>query len=141
MASFVTQGTFEKFPSLKVMVLETGLAWIPNFFWRLDRFWPEMRAESDWVKRLPSEYLREHVKFSTQPMELTPRKEQLVELFESFGGMEDLLCFSSDYPHWDADDPFYVASRLPSEWLPKLFYENARSMLRMLPVGQAEVPA
>lgn len=141
LASFVTQGTFEKFPKLKVMVLETGLAWIPNFFWRLDRFWPEMRAESDWVKRLPSEYLREHVKFSTQPMELTPRKEQLIEYFEAFGGMEDLLCFSSDYPHWDADDPFYVASRLPAEWLPKLFSENARSMLRLLPVEQSAVPA
>ncbi|UBH05328.1 amidohydrolase [Leucobacter sp. Psy1] len=135
LASFVAQGTFEKFPNLKVLVVETGLAWIPNFFWRLDAVRTEMGAESDWVRRLPSEYLREHVKFSTQPFELTPRKEQLVELFEAFGGMEDLLCFSSDYPHWDADDPFYVSSRLPKEWLPKLFSENARSMLRLRPAA------
>ena len=134
LASFVVHGTFEKFPNLKVMVVETGLAWIPNFFWRLDAFQSEMRAESDWVRQLPSDYLRQHVKFSTQPFELTPRKEQLVELFEAVGGMDELLCFSSDYPHWDADDPFYVAGRLPAEWLPKVFSENARSMLRLLPV-------
>ncbi|NDK31974.1 amidohydrolase family protein [Nesterenkonia haasae] len=138
LASFVVHGTFEKFPGLKVLVLETGLAWIPNFFWRLDAHHQEMRAESDWVRRLPSEYLRDHVKFSTQPFELTPRKEQLIEFFEAFGGMDQLLCFSSDYPHWDADDPFYVASRLPKEWLPNLFAENARSMLRLLPVDSEQ---
>lgn len=134
LASFVAHGTFEKFPGLKVMVVESGLAWIPNFLWRLDAFTTELRAESDWVRQRPSDYLRQHVKFSTQPFELTPRKEQLIELFEAVGGMEDLLCFSSDYPHWDADDPFYVASRLPKSWLPKVFSENAREMLRLLPV-------
>jgi uncharacterized protein len=137
LASIITQGSFEKFPRLRVLAVETGLAWIPNFFWRLDAHHEEMRAESAWIRRRPTEYLREHVKFSTQPFELTPRKHQLIELFEALGGMEDLLCFSSDYPHWDADDPFYVASRLPESWLPKVFYDNARSILRLngLPVS------
>lgn len=138
LASFVVHGTFEKFPKLKVMVVETGLAWIPNFFWRLDKYLPEMRAESAWVQQRPSDYIRQHVKFSTQPFELTPHKEQLVELFEAVGGMEDLLCFSSDYPHWDADDPFYVASRLPESWLPKIFSKNAKEMLRLLPISNKE---
>lgn len=130
-ASFVTQGTFEKFPRLKVLLLETGLAWVPHFLWRLDAHYPVLRAESEWVRRLPSDYFREHIKLSTQPLELTPRKSQLIELFEALGGMDDLLCFSSDYPHWDADDPFYVANRLPKAWLPKVFGENARSILRL----------
>ena len=131
LASYVAQGTFEKFPRLKVLAVETGLAWVPNFFWRLDAHYAELRAESSWVRQRPTDYLREHVKFSTQPMELTPRKEQLIELFEALGGMDELLCFSSDYPHWDADDPFYVASRLPESWRAKVFYDNARSILRL----------
>ena len=136
-ASFVTWGTFEKFPRLRVLLAETGLAWVPGFLWRLDAHYRELRAESAWVRRLPSAYFRDHVKLSTQPFELTPRKEQLIELFEAFGGMDDLLCFSSDFPHWDADDPFYVARRLPPEWLPKVFHRNAREILRL----PAAVPA
>lgn len=92
-----------------------------------------LRAESTHVRELPSEYFRRHIKLSTQPFELTPRKEQLIELLEAFGGMEDLLCFSSDYPHWDADDPFAVATRIPRSWLANVFYENARSILRLPP--------
>ncbi|MQA09566.1 MAG: amidohydrolase family protein [Pseudonocardiaceae bacterium] len=138
-ASFVAHGTFEKFPRLKVLLLETGLAWVPNFLWRLDAHYRILRAESDWVRRLPSEYFRQHCKLSTQPFELTPRKSQLIELFEAFGGMDDLLCFSSDYPHWDADNPFFVANRLPRDWLPKVFRENARQMLRLTETEAAAV--
>jgi predicted TIM-barrel fold metal-dependent hydrolase len=141
LASFVAQGTFEKFPRLKVLVLETGLAWVPNFLWRLDAHYRELRAESDWVRQLPSDYFRRHVKLSTQPFELTPRRSQMIDLFEALGGMDDVFCFSSDYPHWDADDPFYIARRLPRDWLPKVFHENARSILRLAraaePVGTA----
>ncbi|MQA87924.1 MAG: amidohydrolase family protein [Streptosporangiales bacterium] len=138
-ASFVVHGTFEKFPRLKVMLIETGIAWVPAFLWSLDAHHRALRAESEWVRRLPSEYFREHVKLSTQPLELTERKKQLIELLEAFGGMDELLCFASDYPHWDADDPFYIATRLPKEWLPKVFYENARSFLRLRTASEPRV--
>ena len=130
-ASFIVHGTFEKFPGMRLMLAETGIAWFPAFVWSLDAHYATLRAESDWVRRLPSEYIREHVRLSTQPFELTPRKEQMIELLEAFGGMDDMLCFSSDWPHWDADDPFYIAGRLPRSWLPKVFYANARSFLRL----------
>jgi hypothetical protein len=44
--------------------------------------------------------------------------------------MDDQLCFSTDYPHWDADTPAYIRRRLPPEWHRKVFYENALSALR-----------
>jgi predicted TIM-barrel fold metal-dependent hydrolase len=130
-ASMVVHGTFEKFPRLRLMLIETGIAWVPNFVWKLDAHYSVLRAESDWVRRLPSEYFRDHVRLSTQPLELTPSREQLIALLEAFGGMDDLLCFASDYPHWDADDPLHIGSRLPPDWLPKVFYENARTWLRL----------
>jgi predicted TIM-barrel fold metal-dependent hydrolase len=40
-------------------------------------------------------------------------------------GVEDLLCFSSDYPHFSFDDPVYIARVLPERWHRKIFCENA----------------
>jgi predicted TIM-barrel fold metal-dependent hydrolase len=128
--SFVTHGVFEKFPKLSVLSIEAGFAWLPWFLWSMDSRYAEIRRESPWVKRLPSEYVREHMRFSSQPLELTADRDQLVEALEALGGVEDLLVFASDYPHWDTDDPRFVATRLPKSWWPKLFYENARGLLR-----------
>jgi predicted TIM-barrel fold metal-dependent hydrolase len=130
LVSFITHGVFEKFPKLKVIAIEIGIAWLPWLLWTLDRHYPSLKRESPWVKRLPSEYFREHIRVSTQPMEDTPKREQLIEALEAVGGMEDVLVFASDYPHWDTDDPRYIAKRLPKSWWPKLFYDNAADALR-----------
>lgn len=127
-ASFFVHGVFEKYPTLKLLIVEVGVAWIPNLLWKLDSHYHILRRESPWLKRLPSEYFREHVRVTTQPLELSPDKDQLIELLEAFGGVEDILCFATDYPHWDSDDPTYVTRRLPEAWLPKVCYENARAL-------------
>ena len=128
--SLLTHGVFEKFPTLRVMLIEVGVSWIPWMLWHLDAYYDELRRESPLVKRLPSEYFRDHVRITTQPFERSTQPEQLIDLLEAFGGVEDLLCFASDYPHWDGDDPAYLARRLPKDWLPKVFYENALKFYR-----------
>ncbi len=138
LASFLVHGVFEKFPRLKLLIIETGVVWVPWLMWSLDRHYRLLRHESDLIRRLPSEYFREHVRLTTQPLEVTPHADQLLELLESFGGMEDILCFASDYPHWDADSPKYISSRLPQSWLPKVYYENARELYGLSSVITAE---
>jgi len=108
--------------------VEMGVAWIPWLVGELDRYEKSLRAESPWVRKAPSEYFREHVRVTTQPLDLSPRKGQLVELLETFEGIEDVLCFATDYPHWDSDEPDYVTNRLPESWHAKVFYENARKL-------------
>jgi predicted TIM-barrel fold metal-dependent hydrolase len=141
LTSFIVHGIFERYRNLKLVCMECGISWIPWLLWNLDDHYQLLRLESPWLKRLPSEYLRDHIRFSTQPLEESPQRKQLIELLESFGGMEDLLCFSSDYPHWDADNPGYVASRLPQAWHDKVFYENARQLFRWTPMTRPPSPS
>jgi predicted TIM-barrel fold metal-dependent hydrolase len=45
---------------------------------------------------------------------------------------DELLLFSSDYPHWDADEPDSVGLRaFPDEWKQKVYWENARRLYRL----------
>lgn len=130
LTSFITHGVFERFPRLKLIMIETGIAWIPWLMWRLDADYALLKRESPWVKRLPSEYFREHCALSTQPLDESPRRQQLLDVLGLVDGFEDMLCFATDYPHWDADDPLYIARKLPSAWQEKVFWSNAERMFR-----------
>jgi uncharacterized protein len=124
-SSMFVHGIFEKFPTLKVILKEYGFAWLTWLLWRLDGQIGLLRRENPLVDRLPSELFRERMLVSTQPFDHTPDRRQMIELLEAFGGMEDVLVFASDYPHWDTDEPNRVATRLPEHWLQKVFHDNA----------------
>jgi len=73
---------------------------------------------------MPSEYFARHVWVTTQPLEISPQKENVVDLLRSMS-LEDRLVYSSDYPHWDADEIDYLSTRLPSDWHRRIFLDNA----------------
>lgn len=123
--SLLTHGVFERYPDLRILLKEHGFSWLPWVLWNLDAHYPLLRQESPHVTRLPSEVFREHVVVSTQPFDYTPRGRQMGELLECYDGIEDILVFASDYPHWDTDEPHQVATRLPKKWHQKLFHDNA----------------
>lgn len=129
LVSLIAHGVFERFPRLRVALVEAGVAWAVPLLWRLDANYRGTRSEVPWVKRMPSEYFTEHVRLTTQPLELSPEPEQLVELVRWLGG-EKLLMFATDYPHWDADDVGYVAGRLPREWHSAVYFDNAARFYR-----------
>jgi len=131
LASMIVHGVFEKFPDFKVLLSETGLSWLGGFAARLDSCYDLMRRESPWVKRRPSEYLRERLVVTTQPIEALPGQGRaLLEDLSLIEGAEDMVSFASDYPHYDADDPTYAFSFFPESWHKKIAYENARRVLR-----------
>jgi uncharacterized protein len=122
--SLVVHGVFERFPTLKVVITEGGLGWIPDVMWRLDKNVKGLRDEVPWVRRLPSEYLVDHVRFTTQPMPEPKRRSHLHTLLE-IAQAERTLMFSSDYPHWDFDDPRHVLKTLPEAMRQRVASENA----------------
>jgi predicted TIM-barrel fold metal-dependent hydrolase len=125
LTSFLVHGVFEKFPSLRLIIKETGVAWLPWLFWELDACEQEMRLETSWIRKRPTDYLREHLWVTSQPLDEPPNPGQLTGLLDACGGIEDMICFSTDYPHHDTDDPDHIARRLPDSWWDRVFYQNA----------------
>ena len=126
--SFVCHGVFEKYPELRVTVIEAGVAWLPSLLWRMDTDWKALRSEVPWVKRLPRDTVREHMRLTTQPLDEPDSRQKLKQAFELFDGLEDMLMFATDYPHWDFDRPDLVSLRLPASWREKVMSENARAL-------------
>lgn len=123
-ASYIFEGTFEKFPGLRVINIEAGFGWVPWFLWRMDSDYKALRHQVPWVKRLPSEYIQEHVRFNTQPIDEPPTERDLERLIEWMYG-DKTLVFGSDYPHFDFDDPLITLTRLPAELRQRVFAGNA----------------
>jgi len=73
--SLIANGVFEAFPDLKVVFLETGVAWLPWFMWRADEHHKEMRYDVPWLERSPSETIRSQVRIATQPMSDIPIRD------------------------------------------------------------------
>jgi predicted TIM-barrel fold metal-dependent hydrolase len=134
LASMICNGVFDRFPELKVVVLESGFTWIPHFMWRMDEHFRSLRVEIPWVKRKPSDILRAQVRVSTQPAE-TLSKRQFLGLLEQME-TDEMLVFSTDYPHWDSDSPSRaLPASLSAELQQKIFCGNAASAFgaRLLP--------
>ncbi len=129
--SLVFEGTFERYPELRVMILENGFSWVVPLMWRMDAGWRRNRFEVPWLKRWPSEYVRDHIRLSSQPLDDSPDATELyrqIELETTY--LSEIVCYSSDYPHWDNDRPGSVLRTLRDDVKRKLFCENARTTLR-----------
>jgi predicted TIM-barrel fold metal-dependent hydrolase len=122
--SLVCEGVFEKFPTLKFVGIEGGIAWLPHLMWRMDKNYKALRDTTPWLKKLPSEYIREHIYLTTQPIEEPEKPEHLVQIFRMCG-CEDRVMYSSDYPHWDFDHPKLALAPFPREIRVKVQALNA----------------
>lgn len=124
LVSFIFEGVFERFPGLKVAMLEAGFAWLAPLMWKMDLDWKGLRRGTPWVKRPPSQYLKEHFRFATQPMEEPEDPGALKQIIGWIDGLQTLM-FASDYPHWDWDDPMKTFADYPNEFRRRIFSQNA----------------
>jgi predicted TIM-barrel fold metal-dependent hydrolase len=120
MANWVMNGLCERFPNLKTIWIEGGIAWMAFMTQRFDNEYLMRSSEAPALKRLPSEYMRE-MYYTTQPMERT-NMELLEATFNALNASTQLL-YASDWPHWDFDLPSTITD------LPFLNEQDKRNIL------------
>ncbi len=140
--SLVTEGTFDRFPQLRIALLESGVSWLPSLMWRLDKEWKGLRREVPWVRRLPSEYIKEHIRLTAWPFDAPPTSAQFQELLGHLGS-DELLLFATDFPHrYDPQREQAFWRDLPGDLDQKIRSENARRLYQLdpMPSGATTAP-
>jgi predicted TIM-barrel fold metal-dependent hydrolase len=128
--NWVINGLPERYPDLKVIFIEGGLAWVPFLMHRLDHEFLMRRSEAPLLQRLPSEYMREFY-YTSQPLEAA--KPKLLELTLEMINAKTQLLYASDWPHWDWDPPrrIWDLPFLDEEAKRNILGENARRVFNL----------
>ena len=129
--SLIFEGAFDRFPDLRIALIEGGFTWMPSLMWRMDKEWKGLRHNTPWVKQPPSDYMRGHLRMTVQPINAPPQQEQLVQVIEQLES-DEMLMFSTDYPHWhfDTNEEAWPVV-LPDEITAKIMAENARAFYQL----------
>jgi uncharacterized protein len=97
LVSLVSEGVFDRFPELRVALIECGFTWLPSLLWRFDKDWKGVWREVPWVRERPSDYVRRHFRATTEPAQLPGAPGDRAALLDMVG--VDMLMFASDHPH------------------------------------------
>ncbi|MET4428759.1 amidohydrolase family protein [Mycolicibacterium sp. 624] len=120
--SLIFDGVFDRFPTLRIVFVEHAFTWILPLMWRMDAIYEKRKSWMD-IKRKPSEYVKDHIKFTTQPLDYPQDKTELSRTFE-WMECEKILLYSSDYPHWTFDDPRWLVKHLPEHAREAIMFRN-----------------
>lgn len=129
--SLVTEGVFERFPTLRVSLLECGFAWLPPLLWRFDKDWRGVWREAPWVKQKPSEYVERHFRATTAPAHLPRDRRHVRELLQMVG--PQWLMYASDFPHDHGDSVEALYDVLDEKESEAIFAGNAAALYRLGP--------
>jgi predicted TIM-barrel fold metal-dependent hydrolase len=94
LAAMVFDGVFERFPDLRVGVIEQGAIWVPSWMRQMESAFDAFARHEERIKALsmrPSEYVRRQMRFTPYP---TEDVGWIIE--QTF---PEIALFSSDYPH------------------------------------------
>jgi len=120
----LAEGVFQQFPSLRLVLSESGFTWLPSLLWRTSKSWRGMRAEVPWIDRSPAEIIREHVRVTLQPVDSPPGDTTaLLRTLEHIGS-DRMLLFSTDYPHWQFDGDAVLPDGLSGETVQRILIDN-----------------
>ena len=129
--SIIAEGVFDRFPDLRVALIEGGFIWMPSLMWRLDKEWKGLRSNTPWVRRPPSDYIRQHIRLTVQPLGAPPDPRYITQTIEQLES-DTMLMFATDYPHWHYDreeEAWPVALSEPLN--ANIWSENARAFYRL----------
>lgn len=123
LTSLIAEGVFAKFPDLTVVLMESGVSWLPAYLWRLTKFWKGLRSEIPWVSDPPGSIVRERVRFTLQPFDAPPDPGGIARLMDHIGS-DEMLLFSTDYPHWQFEGTKAIPDGFDPALARKIMVEN-----------------
>ncbi len=123
LASFVAEGVFVKFPGLRLVLIESGVTWLPSMMWRFGKDWRGTRTEVPWINTPPPAIIREHLRLTLQPFDAPPGAKDIERFFDHVGS-DEVVLFSSDYPHHQFDGDEALPDGLPESMLRKILIDN-----------------
>ena len=134
LTNWVCNAMPERYPKLKVLWIESGLAWLPFLMQRLDNEYMMRSSEVPLLKKKPSDYMRDMF-YTSQPMEMYDNMKALELNFEMIKADTQLM-YSSDYPHWDMDLPstIYDLPFLNEQQKRNILGGNARRVFNLKPL-------
>ena len=126
MASIIGSGVMDRYPDLRVGVLEAGHGWLPFWVKRLDEHQISIPSALPKLAQTPSEYVSSGRYF--QSIEMSEGQEVTKSVIDILG--EDILMYASDYPHGESWFPISVDTVMEWDGIPesakkKLFWDNA----------------
>jgi len=92
-------GVLERYPSLRIALLEGGCGWLPFWIDRLDDHYRDLPGEAPMIRRPPSTYLATGRLF----VSCEPAEKALPLVLASLG--DDFIVYASDYAHYDCMYP------------------------------------
>ena len=100
LADMIFSGVFEHYPSLKVVVAEFELAWVPHFLKQMDYVYTERHQQATYRFKndlIPSDFFHRNVRISFQEDDLGIQLRHII-------GVDNLM-WGSDYPHSESTWP------------------------------------
>jgi predicted TIM-barrel fold metal-dependent hydrolase len=94
LATMVFDGVFDRFPRLRIGVVEQGAIWVPSWMRQMESAFEAFVKHEERVRDLamrPSDYVRRSMKFTPYPT------EDVRWVIEQAGA--ETVMFNSDYPH------------------------------------------
>jgi predicted TIM-barrel fold metal-dependent hydrolase len=94
LATMIFDGVFERFPGLRIGVIEQGAIWVPSWMRQMESAFDAFFRHEERLQQLslrPSEYVRRQIRFTPYPT------EDVGWITQQAG--PDICLFSSDYPH------------------------------------------
>ncbi len=127
--SLFQYGVFEKFPELRVVVLEIGAGWIGYWIERMDAVASTLFGKQLSLRLRPSEYFRRQCWISGDPDE-----RSLAGVVPFVG--DDRFFWASDFPHPDHAPDYLpnleeLVALLPEAARPKILGESVRRCYRL----------
>lgn len=130
LVSMMVEGVLDHLPSLRLVFADGGFDLLGPMTWRLDKDYRPMRADMPWMKRLPSDYLAEHVRFVAHRMD-GPADDDVAAEWLPMVGADSLLVYGSNYPNWDFLHPRLVYPEVEPAARERILRGNARELYRL----------